>query len=372
MGEKGFFAKLFGKSNEDENRNEIQQVNEEVLKPEEEQFTLQNVISFVSELQSYYYNDICKIRTESLTRNDISEDEEEFLKKKLIQESVAMNHIDSILKDIVSCEREYQSIWGKSVYSFYNEIEKEKLKEVQEKVFKVMVKLNQVNVKSELETIILERLEQYRIAWNLLEDIEIPNNTSLVILSRQNGEETYKFGKFKKVILIDESIPKYELSFSQLKSIRDLKVTMNFENPTEELWIRISVVSRLELNFMKRTSIFPINWKETEKTESYVTTFDVVKCIDLQDYLKGMLQLLLTRNTYVILTVINPSDYMQQILKSRVKYKEGKVSIIGLKFILDERSQIYKDNLQVSRIDRRNIPEDVKFLPFTEFKKKYF
>lgn len=374
MGEIGFFAKIFGWNHEEEERNENQE-NINISKSDDEKSTLQDVIHFVSELQSYYYNDICKIQTESLTRSDINEDEEEFLKKKVIQESIAMSQIDMILQEIVKCEREYQSIWGKSVYSFYNEIEKEKLKEVQEKVFKIIIKLNQVNVKLELETIILDRLEYYRKAWELSKDIVIPTNNSLVILSRENGEETYKFGRFKKTICADNNSIKYKFSSTQVKAIQNIKVNISFESSSEEIWVHCSNVTRAELNFMKKTSIFSNDWeKSIEEQAKSSVAFDVVKVTDFEEYLKGILQLLLMRKTYVVISVINPNNYMKKLLKDRIKLyeKESKVLIKGLKFILDERKGLYDDNLQVVRIDRRNIPENLEFIPFMEFKKYYF
>lgn len=371
MGEVSFFSKIFGLNKEEERNENDQQVN--TTKPNERIPTLQDVIKFVSELQSYYYNDICKIQTESLTRDDISEDEEQFLKKKVVQESIAMSQIDEILREVIKCEREYQSIWGKSVYSFYNEIEKEKLKEVQEKVFKVIIKLNQVNVKEELETVIPDRLEHYRKSWNLSKDIIIPDNNSLIILSREKQEETYKFGRFKKVVYAKDK-PQYKFSSEQLKAINNIKVNINFESLSEEIWVYCSSVTRAQLNSMKRTSIFLNDWEKVVEEQENTYVFDIVKVTELEEYLKGILQLLLIRKTYVVISIINPNDYMRKLLKGRIKLnqKEDKVAIKGLKFILDERNGSYKNNLQVIRVDRRNIPNKLEFTPFIEFKKTYF
>lgn len=371
MGEGSFFSKIFGLNKEEERKENSQQVN--TTKPNEQEPTLQDIIKFVSELQSYYYNDICKIQTEVLTKDGISKEEEQFLKKKVVQESIAMNQIDEILREVIKCEREYQSIWGKSVYSFYNEIEKEKLKEVQEKVFRIIIKLNQVNVKEELENVIPDRLEYYRRSWNLPEDIIIPTNTSLILLSRENQEETYKFGRFRKIVYAKDKI-QYKFSSEQLKAINNIKVNINFESLSEEILVYCSSVTRVQLNSMKRTSIFFNDWEKVveEKKNAYV--FDIVKVSELEEYLKGILQLLLLRKTYVVISIINPNDYMLKLLKDRIKLNqnEGKVTIKGLKFILDERSGSYKDNLQVVRVDRRNIPNKLEFTPFIEFKKTYF
>ena len=157
MAEGNFFSRLFGLEStnhtEREGENQVGADTETNLTD-----SIQDAISFVAELQSYYYNDVCKMQTDLVMRTSMAEKETSFLSKKIKQEQVALSQIDEIFNLIKENEKEYQEVFKKSVYSFFEEIQSEKMETVQKKVFNVVIKLLSVNTKPELQNIILERI----------------------------------------------------------------------------------------------------------------------------------------------------------------------------------------------------------------------
>ena len=181
MAEGNFFSRLFGLEStnhtEREGENQVGADTETNLTD-----SIQDAISFVAELQSYYYNDVCKMQTDLVMRTSMAEKETSFLSKKIKQEQVALSQIDEIFNLIKENEKEYQEVFKKSVYSFFEEIQSEKMETVQKKVFNVVIKLLSVNTKPELQNIILERIERYKKAWNISEEIQIPINCNAILV----------------------------------------------------------------------------------------------------------------------------------------------------------------------------------------------
>ena len=197
MAEGNFFSRLFGLESTNhtgrEGENQVGTDTETNLTD-----SIQDAISFVAELQSYYYNDVCKMQTDLVMRTSMTEKETSFLSKKIKQEQVALSQIDEIFNLIKENEKEYQEVFKKSVYSFFEEIQSEKMETVQKKVFNVIIKLISVNTKPELQNIILERIERYKKAWNISEEIQIPINCNAILVDANSSTEKYKFGKYSK------------------------------------------------------------------------------------------------------------------------------------------------------------------------------
>lgn len=148
MAKKGFFSRLLGLEDEPENILENEQ---EEAEGNSNQYgtTLQDAVAFAEELQSYYYNDVCKMQADMVVQTNLTEQEARTAQKKINQDKIALEQIDKILLQLRECAREFQSVWKKAVYSFYDEIEGQKLVEVQAKVFTILSKLNAVNTKQE-------------------------------------------------------------------------------------------------------------------------------------------------------------------------------------------------------------------------------
>ena len=95
MAEGNFFSRLFGLEStnhtEREGENQVGADTETNLTD-----SIQDAISFVAELQSYYYNDVCKMQTDLVMRTSMTEKETSFLSKKIKQEQVALSQIDEI------------------------------------------------------------------------------------------------------------------------------------------------------------------------------------------------------------------------------------------------------------------------------------
>lgn len=368
MAEGGFFARLFGledTNSETEQENRIEDT-VETNTIESTGTTLQDAVNFVAELQSYYYNDICKMQSDLLVQT-LNANEEKLINKKIKQDKTALSQIDEVLEQVKENEKEYQTIWKKSVYSFYDEIEKTKLASVQTKVFAILIQLCAINTKQELDTIILNRIEKYKEAWNISQEIQIPKNFNAILMDGNDGIERYRFGEFYKAVY--EKDTDIVLNAKQLNEIRALDFEFKDKISTDEVWVYISNVTRFQLNFMRRTCMIGNTWEEMPKNKLIL---DVVKVKDLKQYLKGILQIVFTKNAHAVISVVVPTNQMLSVI-GPIERNGEKVEIIKrYRFYLKERSGLYKKNLLTARVSRRNIPEKLLFISYLEFKKMYF
>ena len=371
MAEGNFFARLFGldeASSDNERENRVENTAETNIS-ETTGTTLQDAVNFVAELQSYYYNDICKMQTDLVVQTTLTQGEVNFINKKIKQDQVALSQIDEILDLVKQNEREYQSIWRKSVYSFYDEIEKAKLATVQEKVLRIILRLCVVNTKPELKSIIFNRIEKYRDAWNINGEIQIPTNYNVVLVEGYNGIEKYQFGEFRKNVIANDN--DRVLSSEQLNRIRAMVFEVEGEIPTDKVWFFVSSVTRLQLNYMRRTCFIDNDW-EYAPNETNHLCLDIVRVADLEQYLKGMLQIVLTKRNYAVISIVIPTNSMLRVI-GPTERRDDRVEICKkYRFYLKERSGLYKDNLLTARVDRRNIPKRLQFVSYLKFRKNYF
>ena len=371
MAERRFFSWLFGSIEETDSVSEAR--NEETITntpPESDNATLQDAITFIGELQSYYYNDICKMQADLLVQENLSKWQVKFINKKIKQDQVALVQIDKILELVKQKEREFQSVWRKSVYSFYDEIEKDKLSKVQSAVFEILLKLFEINTKPELDNVILNRLKGYRQVWNISTELTILKNYNAVLVSGEDGVEHYRFGRFSKKVNPCEN--EVTLSPKQLDEIRALKFEFEKQIQTNVVWVYVSSATRLQLNMMRRTCIIQNNWEYTPAGEGNKLCFDVVNVDELESYLKGILQIVLTRKIHAVVSIFVPTNNMLRII-GPVKETEQKVEIRKkYLFYLRERSDLYKENLLTARIDRRHIPEKLQFVSYLKFRNDNF
>ena len=359
-----FLAKIFGRREELEETETVLQTNQQERKPE---ITIREVVSFVEEIQSYYYNDICQMQTDIIMGKD--SEKEEFHKAMIQQEEQALKQIDKIIAEMKELEGKLQEIWGKSIYTFYQEIEEHSQSEIKEKLFYKLMQLCTSNVKEELNSVIENKIRRVQQEWMVCLDMPIPKNENLILLNKEKGIETYTFSGFRKEII--ENKHPYHLSSKQLQAIQDIQVEMTFPEVMDEIWISMAASTRLQLNSLRRTAMFDNVWEEEGILGTQIQ-FDSIKYKDVTSYIKGMLQLLFKNNTYVVTTVIYPTEQMLHQIGG-VEHKEQKILIKnGLKFIWNERRGIYQENVQVVRLDRRNIPPIVKFIPYLDLKKMYF
>lgn len=366
---KGILRRLFGLNRadsyaEDENRTgDIAKT-----KNESEKATLQDAVKFVTELQSYYYNDICKMQTDIIIK-PFTDGEKALIKRKIVQEERTLLRIDEILKSVRQNERDYQSIWNKSIYSFYDEIEKAKLISVQEKVFELLTRLYTINTKSELKSIILNRIKKYKADWGIVGQIQIPENFELILLGVNKGTVKYQFRKFFKSVNLTDDNTYFALNVEQLDRIMALKFEIEKPFPTDEVWVYVSNVTKLQLNLMRRTCIIGNTW---EKKSENGLEFDVVKLADLELYIKGILQIVFTKNEYAVISIIIPTrDVISEV--EPIEKKGDRIKIQKkIRFYLKERSEVFRDNLLTAKISRREITERLRFISYLKFKKTNF
>lgn len=369
----GFWARLFGLDSSDEETSIDTTGTTSVATPKTEDVTLQDAITFVTELQSYYFNDICKMQADLTYQADLTQNQINFSQKKITQDQVALAQIDEVLNSIRKIENEYQTIWKKSIYSFYDEIEKKELNKAEKEVFTAVLHLCEINTKPELDDVIGKRIKKYKDNWEINEAIELPKNTKAILISEQDGIEEYRFGNFSKKVVIFQN--ERVLSPKQLDKI--MKISFQFPQnfPTSIVWVHVASVTRAELNFMRRTCIMRNNWEEPLEDASKLY-FDQVKVVELEYYLRGVLQIVLKRTNHAVVTIVIPTANLISKIGPTEQIEENKIRICkNLRFVLNERSYTergYGNNMITARIDRRNIPEVLEFIPYLQFKKEYF
>lgn len=336
---------------------------------EEKQIEIAVVIDFVRELEAYYTNDIFKQKSDYINDVSLTDEQAKFLKKKIQEYEYAVKLIVGIKEKLLQIEKGYKELWRKSSYSFYDELESAKLKDILFETFQVVKQLAAINAISELDEIIRKRLVSYQKSWNL-ESEDIPKNIGLRIISKRENIETYKFGDFQKEIV--ESGSYYNLLIEQLTAIKKLKVKLLFESPANNnVWIRCATINRQQLEYLKRTTFFYNDWENGVRDE---LAFDIIECNDIEYYIRAMLELLLPRKSYVIMSIINPNFEMLDLLKNAIEVdsQNRKVKIVNkMTYLLSERTGKYKDNLQIECVSRKQRLEEIYFKPYNDFINKF-
>lgn len=330
----------------------------------EQPIQLSEVIDFIRELEAYYTNDIFKHKS-SFINNAVSDDEAKFLKKKIQEYESAVTLITGIKEKLLEKERSCGDLWGKTSYSFYSELESARLNNVFNEAFDIVKKTTTINVIPELDSIIVKRLEKYRESWKIGNDVEIPQNTSVRIVGRKGNVETYQFGNFQKDIVDTEQ---EMLLPEQIRAIRELVVNVKFQRPAlDYVWIRCATVERQQLENLKKTTVFQNDW-ESGMLEEMV--YDIVHSSDVEYYIRAILQLLLPRKPYVIISILNPNDDILTKIKDfiEVDTNNQKVKVIDkMAFMLPERTGGYGDNLQFEYISRKHCLKNLSFQSFGDF-----
>lgn len=370
MAEKGFWARLFG-TDDNATSSATNARNNESNANNPTEATLSDVITFLIEIRNYYDNDIQRMRTSLCLREvNMTESEERFTNKKIRQEEIALAQIDDVLQQVRAEEEKYRSVFKKSMYSFFDEVEDVKLAEAQTAVLGIIIKLCEINTKPELDNVIRSRIESYRQAWNISTELDIPQNYNPVLVDEEDGIETYRFGKFTKKVKQCEN--ERTLTPKQLQQIRALKIGFEKTIETDVVWVRVSSVTRAQLNRMRKTCIFKNDWEHLDKEEAKLT-FEVVRKEDLEQYLKGVLQIVLPRRNHAVISIFIPTKNMLRII-GPVKELEQRVEIEKkFLFIYRERSlRYYNGNLMTARIDRRHMPDNLCFVSFPNFREAHF
>lgn len=354
------------KKNNNATENPVTETENEVR--EEKQIEISVVIDFVRELEAYYTNDIFKQKSDYINDVSLTDDQVKFLKKKIQEYEYAVKLIVGIKEELLQIDRGYKELWRKSSYSFYDELESAKLKDILFEAFKVVKQLAAINAIPDLDEIIRKRLVSYQKSWNL-EGEDIPKNTGLRIIDKKDNIETYRFGDFQKEII--ESSSYHNLLIEQLRAIRNLKIKLLFESPANNnVWIRCTTINRQQLEYLKRTTFFYNDWENVVRDE---IVFDIVECNDIEYYVRAMLELLLPRKSYVIISIMNPNFEILDLLKDviEVDSQNRKVKIIDkMAFLLPERTG-YKDNLQIECVSRKQRLEEITFKSYSDFINKF-
>ena len=299
----GFWSWFLGVDDESsaENRSNIESSEQSSpIVDETKGTTIQDVVTFVSELKSYYYNDICKMQ--------IDGDGSRFNQAMIMQNQLALAEIQEVLDKINFEEREYQDVWKKSLYSFYEEVEKAKLKTAQEKVYTILLMLLSINIKPELDRVILSRVKAYKNAWGIEGEIPVPKASKLVLTNIKDGVRNYRFGKFEKSVIDDENDKL--LTRTTEEAVDNIQFEFEQEITTDEVWVYVADATRLQLNFMRRTCFVKGEWEYVEEQDRYKLFLDAVNVEDLEEYLKGVLKIVFSKKQHAIVTIVIPTAEM--------------------------------------------------------------
>lgn len=346
-----------------ENENLEVRENEDTMGSTTEIIELSVVINFVRELESYYTNDIFKLNSDYIGNVQMSDDEIAFVKKKIAEYQAAVDLIELVKKQLIQEENKLRDIFGKSSYGFYDELVEEEKESTFKNAFHIVCKLMSINVIPKLDKIIQKRLEEYKASWRIAEDV--PPNTSLRLLDRSGKSETYKVCDFEKKIRISQN--ERELLQEQLVAIDQIQINpFALNNPTSKVWVRVATVSRKQLEYLKKSTVFPINWD----TESNGICYDIVDISIFEAYIKSMIKLLIMYDDYIVISLVNPNSEMVQQLGNVVEVDEDakKVTITDkMAFLSYERTGIYKDNLQFELISRKGNLKSISFKSYYDF-----
>lgn len=355
------------KNEEKESETVEESVKEEDQKKGERVIKLTEVIDFVRELEAYYTNDIFKKRTDYIN-NSLTEDWGIFLKKKIQEYEFAVKLIIEIKEKLLEKERSCKDLYGKVSYSFFDELENEKFNLIFQEAFEIVEELMIVNVIPELDHVIRNRLVSYQQNWKL-DDKNLSEITSLRIIERKGNIETYQFGNFQKEV-IDTGMTK-ELLPQQLRAIKKMKVQVSFKNPfIDTVWIRCVTVNRQQLEFLKKTTAFVNDWEDNSQDN---LIYDIVQYSEIEYYIRAIVQLILARKDYIVITIINPNISILPFIKEAIEIDDAsrKVKVTNkMTFLLSERTK-YDDNLQFAYLSKRHSLQKLDFHSFNDFVRKF-
>lgn len=326
----------------------------------EEKIELSTVIDFVRELEAFYTSDIFKLNSDYISNTDLSADETAFIKKKAAEYQSAVNSIELIKDQLLREDSKFKEMLGKSNYSFYDSLVSEERESTYENAFSIVSRLISVNVNPNLDRIIEERLRQYMLSWKI--EGKLPVNMSLRLLDRKANVETYQIGKItKQIILPDREV---ELLPEQLEAIDQIAIKqIPFSNPANTIWVRITPVQRKHLDYLKKSTIFP----SVYSTEETGICYDAIEPECLEVYLRAMFRLLLSREEFMVISIINPNNEMCQLIKG-ITIDENRVTINDkASFLMKERTGEFKDNLQFGLVSKKQNLKKVEFQSYTEF-----
>lgn len=333
----------------------------------QEHIELSVVIDFVREIEAYYTNELFRQKSNYINDTKLTEDQVVFLKKKIQEYEIAIKLITEIKDKLLERQKECRDLWGKTSYSFYEELEKVKFDDIFNDVFNIVKQIVTINVIPELDKIIMKRLELYKNSWNI-NCGNLPRSNCLRIIERIGNVETYQFGCFQKKVVdvgyFEELLPE------QINAIKKVQIELKFETPVDNVWIRCTTINRKQLEYLKRSTFFENDWEEDMK---YDIVYDMVNYCDLESYIRAIMQLLLPRKPYVIISIINPNSDVFQLVKNAIEIQDKKVKVIDrMAFLLPERIGQYGNNLQFECVSRKQNLEKLSFCPFKDFVDNFF
>ncbi|MDO4283377.1 MAG: hypothetical protein Q4D02_07030 [Clostridia bacterium] len=327
---------------------------------------VEDVETFLTELYQYYANDIYRIESKMIDPEACTDVQVKLLKVVVRQKEEALKKIKALLSEVIKEKSVLTELERKSSYTFYEQLKSDTMEKLRLKVFKIFAKMKSINVASELDEIILNKINKLRADWKISPDIDIPDVADVRIIDVTDEMEAYSFGDMKKEFKV--SGKEIKLSDEISDKIDLLEISIDFDSLPDYLWIQTSIIERWQIDLLQRTAVFPNTYESTVSGISY----DVISKIELENYIKGFLRILFSRGRYLLFSIILPNADIKNATSNFISVSKRKVTVNNIAaFMLYERNQIPDENYLVKYLDRFSIPDKLVFKQVSELRSEF-
>lgn len=327
---------------------------------------VEDVETFLTELYQYYANDIYRIESKMIDPEACTDVQVKLLKVVVRQKEEALKKIKALLSEVIKEKSVLTELERKSSYTFYEQLKSDTMEKLRLKVFKIFAKMKSINVASELDEIILNKINKLRADWKISPDIDIPDVADVRIIDVTDEMEAYSFGDMKKEFKV--SGKEIKLSDEISDKIDLLEISIDFDSLPDYLWIQTSILERWQIDLLQRTAVFPNTYESTVSGISY----DVISKIELENYIKGFLRILFSRGRYLLFSIILPNADIKNATSNFISVSKRKVTVNNIAaFMLYERNQIPDENYLVKYLDRFSIPDKLVFKQVSELRSEF-
>lgn len=319
------------------------------------QTEIEDVETFLTELYQYYANDIYRLQAKIIDPEASQDSELGFLKIMTRQKEEALKKIKVLLAQVIKEKKPLTEIERKSSYTFYEQLRADTLEKVKLNVFKIFARIKSINVASELDEIIVNKLNKIRADWKISPNIEIPDIADFRIIDITEELEIYSFGDLRKEFIITGNESK--LNDEDIEKIDNMTLSLPDYLP-EYIWIQVSLLERWQIDLLQKTATFPNTYEANCARISY----DIISKAEMENYIKGMLKILLPKERYIAFSIIFPDNTIKDSISTFVTTSKRKVVIKNIAaFMLYERNKIEKTRYYVKYLDRRFLPDTLSF-----------
>lgn len=319
------------------------------------QTEIEDVETFLTELYQYYANDIYRLQAKIIDPEASQDSDIGFLSIMARQKEEALKKIKVLLAQIIKDKKPLTELERKSSYTFYEQLKADTQEKVKITVFKTFAKIKSINVASELDEIIVNKLNKVRADWKISPSIEIPDIADFRIIDITENLEIYSFGDLRKEFIITGN--EVKLSDEDTEKIDNLTLSLPEDLP-DYIWIQSSLLERWQIDLLQKTAVFPNTYEANVAQISY----DIISKSEIENYIKGMLKILLSKGRYIAFSIILPDNNIKNSILGFVTTSKRKIMVENIAaFMLYERNKIEKTRYYVKYLDRYFLPDTLNF-----------